>query len=143
MFETITVMLPPEIIVSLRYQGASDLRKWKGPLGEIRLKQRRRSFSLPPIALDRASAEPIYVQFHAALERAIREGRLPAGSRLPSTRAAAKLCGVSRNTFVTAYEILTAGDWIESVTGSGTRVRRARAVAKLQDPDGNFLYLNL
>jgi len=27
MFETITVMLPPEIIVSLRYQGRSDLRK--------------------------------------------------------------------------------------------------------------------
>jgi GntR family transcriptional regulator / MocR family aminotransferase len=106
------------------------------------LKQRRRPFNLPPIELDPASPQPLYLQFCTALERAIRDGRLRAGSRLPSTRAAAKMCGVSRNTVVTAYEILTAGDWIESVTGSGTRVRRARAVAKCQDPDGNVLYLN-
>jgi DNA-binding FadR family transcriptional regulator len=84
----------------------------------------------------------MYMQFSAALKRAIRAGQLPAGSRLPSTRAAARLFGVSRNTVVTAYEILAADDWIESATGSGTRVRRASMIARFKDPDGNFLYLN-
>jgi len=94
------------------------------------------------MSLDRASAQPMYMQLSAALERAIRAGQLPAGSRLPSTRTAAMLWGVSRNTVVTAYEILAAGDWIESVTGSGTRVRQARMIPRLKDPDGNLLYLN-
>jgi DNA-binding GntR family transcriptional regulator len=101
-----------------------------------------RRFNFPPIALNRASTQPIYLQFRAALERAIREGRLPAGSRLPSTRAAAELFGVSRNTVVTAYEALAADDLIESVTGSGTRVRGFRMIPRFKDPDGNVVYLN-
>jgi DNA-binding GntR family transcriptional regulator len=123
---------------------------------------RQRPFSLPPILLDRASAQPMYLQFCRALERAIQDGRLRAGSRLPSTRAAAKLFGVSRTTVLTAYEMLAAGDLIESDIGSGTRVRGTRMIppihanweslirearypariARLQDPDGNVLYLN-
>lgn len=101
-----------------------------------------RRFKLPPIALNRASTQPIYVQFRAALERAIRDGGLPAGTRLPSTRAAAKLLGVSRNTVVTAYEALAAEDLIESVTGSGTRVGGLRMIPRFKDPDGNVVYLN-
>ena len=100
-----------------------------------------RRFDLPPICIDRASTRPKYLQFCAALRRAIHEGRLPAGSRLPSTRAAARLFGVSRNTVVTAYEILAAEDLIASAIGSGTRVRPGR-IARLKDPDGNLLYLN-
>ena len=101
-----------------------------------------RRFKLPPVVLNRESTQPIYLQFRAALERAIRDDRLPAGSRLPSTRAAAKLFGVSRNTVVTAYETLAADDLIESVTGSGTRVRGSRMIAGFKDPDGNVVYLN-
>src|SRR5579863_3750379 len=93
-----------------------------------------RRFNLPPISIDRASEQPKYLQFCAALRRAIYDGHLPAGSRLPSTRAAAKLFGVSRNTVVTAYEILAAEDLIASAIGSGTRVRRAR-IAGFKDPD--------
>jgi GntR family transcriptional regulator / MocR family aminotransferase len=100
-----------------------------------------RRFNLPSISFDRASARPKYLQFCAALRRAIYDGNLPAGSRLPSTRAAAKLLGVSRNTVVTAYEILAAEDLIASVIGSGTRVRLART-ARFKDPDGNVLYVN-
>jgi DNA-binding transcriptional regulator YhcF (GntR family) len=102
-----------------------------------------RRFNFPPIALNRASTQPMYLQCCAALEGAIRDGRLPAGSRLPSTRAAARLLGVSRNTIATAYETLAAGDLIESVIGSGTRVRRAGVIRGFRDPDGNVLYLNL
>ncbi len=124
---------------------------------------RQRRFSLPPISLDRVSAQPMYLQFRAALERAIRDGGLRAGSRLPSTRAAAKLFGISRTTVLTAYEMLAAEDLIEPVAGSGTRVRGTRMIppvhaanweslirdarypariARLKDPDGNVLYLN-
>lgn len=124
---------------------------------------RRRPFSLPPISLDRTSPQPMYLQFCHALERAIQDGRLPAGSRLPSTRAAAKLFSVSRTTVLTAYETLAAEDLIESAVGSGTRVRGARVIppmraanweslirdarypariTRLKDPDGNVLDLN-
>ncbi len=127
------------------------------------MKQRRRPFSLPPIALDPASPQPLYLQFCAALERAIQDGHLRAGSRLPSTRAAAKLFGISRTTVLTAYETLASEDLIEADVGSGTRVRGARMippvhpadwkllirdaryrerVSRLADPDGNVLYLN-
>ena len=124
---------------------------------------RRRRFSLPPILLDPTSHQPLYLQLCAALERAIQDGRLPAGSRLPSTRVAAKLFGISRTTALTAYETLAAEDLIVSDIGSGTRVRGARMippvhaadwkllvrdarypspVATLKDPDGNVLYMN-
>jgi DNA-binding GntR family transcriptional regulator len=124
---------------------------------------RRRRFQLPPIALDPASSQPLYLQFTRALERAIQDGRLPAGARLPSTRAAAKLFSISRTTVVTAYETLASEDLIESCIGSGTRVRATRMippvdapswesliraaryparVVRLQDPDGNLVYLN-
>ena len=124
---------------------------------------RRRRFSLPPILLDHTSHQPLYLQFCSALERAIQDGRLPAGSRLPSTRAAAKLFGISRTTVLTAYETLAAEDLIVSDIGSGTRVRGARMIppvhaadwkllvrdarypspaARLKDPDGNVLYIN-
>lgn len=124
---------------------------------------RQRPFRLPPILLDRTSAQPMYLQFCHAIERAIQDGRLSAGSRLPSTRGAAKLFGISRTTVLTAYEILAAEDLIESDIGSGTRVRGTRMippvdsanwkslireaqyparVAKLQYPDGNVLYIN-
>ena len=81
------------------------------------------------------------MQFCAALERAIRDGGLRAGSRLPSTRVAAKLFGLSRTTVLTAYEVLMAEDLIESAIGSGTRVRGSRMVIRFKDPDGNILYL--
>jgi GntR family transcriptional regulator/MocR family aminotransferase len=118
---------------------------------------------LPPISLDRNSAQPMYLQFRSALERAIRDGSLRAGSRLPSTRAAARLFGISRTTVLTAYEMLAAEDLIDAARGSGTRVRGNRMippahavdwkslirdarypgrVARLKDPDGNALHLN-
>ena len=127
------------------------------------MKHSRRRFNLPPMSLQRSAAQPMYVQFSTALERAIRDGQLPAGSRLPSTRAAAEHFGVSRNTIVTAYEILAARDLIESDIGSGTRVRGKRMIppvraadwkslirearypartTALRDPDGNVLRMN-
>jgi len=57
------------------------------------------------------------------LRSAIVEGSIPPGSRLPSSRALARECGVSRNLVVSAYDELFAEGYLEGVPGSGTYVR--------------------
>ena len=52
----------------------------------------------------------------------MRSGRLPAGARLPSSRALAGDLGLSRNTIAHAYGQLVAEGWLVARTGSGTRV---------------------
>src|SRR6478609_7690661 len=63
---------------------------------------------------------------HGALERAlrtaIREGRLPAGTRLPSTRALAGDLGLARGTVVEAFAQLRAEGYLEARRGAGTWV---------------------
>jgi DNA-binding transcriptional MocR family regulator len=51
-------------------------------------------------------------------------GRFPVGTVLPPERRLAEALGVSRTTVVGAYEALRAEGWLDSVQGSGTRVRR-------------------
>jgi len=73
------------------------------------------------VALDR-DAGPLGVQIQDQLRAAIRDRRLGAGERLPSTRRLAELLGVSRGTAVDVYEQLLAEGYVESAVGSGTRV---------------------
>ncbi|HEX4172982.1 MAG TPA: GntR family transcriptional regulator, partial [Acetobacteraceae bacterium] len=56
------------------------------------------------------------------LRQGILAGALPAGSRLPPTRALASELGVARQTVVIAYERLAAEGYIRARTGSGTFV---------------------
>jgi GntR family transcriptional regulator/MocR family aminotransferase len=68
-------------------------------------------------------------QLALALSQAIRDGRLPAGARLPPTRDAARQLGLGRNTVVDAYAALTAEGLLESRGRLGTFVaRQAKAV---------------
>jgi GntR family transcriptional regulator/MocR family aminotransferase len=73
------------------------------------------------VTLDRG-AGPLGVQIQDQLRAAIRDRRLGAGERLPSTRRLAELLGVSRGTVVDVYEQLLAEGYLESAVGSGTRV---------------------
>ncbi|MCP2306960.1 MocR-like pyridoxine biosynthesis transcription factor PdxR [Kitasatospora paracochleata] len=57
-----------------------------------------------------------------ALRSAVRDGRLSAGTRLPSSRALAADLGIARNTVAEAYTQLTAEGWLTSRQGSGTVV---------------------
>jgi GntR family transcriptional regulator/MocR family aminotransferase len=57
-----------------------------------------------------------------ALRQAIREGRLPPGARLPSTRALALDLGVARGTVSEAYAQLAAEGFLIARQGSGTVV---------------------
>ncbi|MDR3032852.1 MAG: aminotransferase class I/II-fold pyridoxal phosphate-dependent enzyme, partial [Kitasatospora sp.] len=57
-----------------------------------------------------------------ALRTAVRDGRLAAGTRLPSSRALAADLGIARNTVAEAYTQLAAEGWLASRQGSGTVV---------------------
>ncbi len=58
----------------------------------------------------------------ASLQRAIRDGRLPPGARLPSSRALATDLGVARGTVADAYDQLVIEGWLAARRGSGTAV---------------------
>lgn len=72
--------------------------------------------------LDRDSPTPLYRQLYDSVQSAILSGRLKPGSRLPSTRELASDFEVSRNTVMEAFSQLVAEGYLESTTGSGTRV---------------------
>src|SRR4051812_41803330 len=77
---------------------------------------------------------------HAALEdalrAAIREGRLSAGTRLPSTRALAGDLGLARGTVVEAFAQLVAEGYLDARHGAGTWVAdlSLAAVAPVRPP---------
>jgi GntR family transcriptional regulator/MocR family aminotransferase len=73
------------------------------------------------VTLERGSS-PLRIQIQDQLRAAIRERRLEAGERLPSTRRLAEQLGVSRGTIVEVYEQLLAEGYVEAAVGSGTRV---------------------
>lgn len=77
---------------------------------------------LVDIAIDRSSQASIGRQLYFALRAAIVSGRMPTGARLPSTRAAARLWGVSRGVVVEAYDTLLSESYVVGQHGSGTFV---------------------
>ncbi len=74
------------------------------------------------INIERNSVISIGRQIYLALRAAIIAGQMPAGVRLPSTREAARLWGVSRGSAVEAFEILFSEGYTTGVSGSGTFV---------------------
>lgn len=74
------------------------------------------------LSVDRASSEPIGRQLQRQLREAIRDGRLAAGDRLPSTRQFAADHGVSRGTVVEAFTQLEAEGYLVTRHGAGTAV---------------------
>ena len=63
-----------------------------------------------------------YEQLARVLKRAIIEGHLSPGERLPATRTLARTLGLSRNTVLTAYDILRAEQLTVSSERAGTQV---------------------
>ena len=66
---------------------------------------------------------------HSQLLAAIRDGRLPLGARLPPTRDARALFGVSRNTAAEVYDRLINEGYVVARRGSGTFVADALPLA--------------
>jgi GntR family transcriptional regulator/MocR family aminotransferase len=74
--------------------------------------------------LDRQSSTPLRTQLEERLREAIRDGRLPAGERLPSSRQLADQLGVSRGLIQDCYGQLQAEGYLATRGGSATRVAR-------------------
>lgn len=85
-------------------------------------RRREGTAHLVDIAVDRASHVPLARQLYLALRQGIVAGRMPPGARLPSTRAASRLWGVSRGLVTEAYETLLSEGYAVGRTGSGTYV---------------------
>lgn len=80
----------------------------------------RQDFRLRDLPLDGEGA--LYTQIYRAVRAAILEGRVAAGTRLPTSRELARELGISRNTVVSAFEPLRAEGYVVSRVGSGTFV---------------------
>jgi len=78
--------------------------------------------ALLPVTVARQRGLPLGRQVAHQIRELIRSGRLPAGSRLPSTRTLARELGVSRNTLLDAFETLAAEGYIAGRVGAGSYV---------------------
>ena len=74
------------------------------------------------LRLDRDSDQPLRAQLETGLRDAIRDGRLYAGERLPSSREFARELGVSRGLVQECYGQLLSEGYLDSRVGSATRV---------------------
>jgi GntR family transcriptional regulator/MocR family aminotransferase len=84
--------------------------------------------SVSQLRLDGKGA--LFQQLARALKTEILEGRHAPGSQMPATRTLATTLRLSRNTVLTAYEMLSAEQLVVSRPGSGTRVTGATATPK-------------
>jgi len=73
--------------------------------------------------------EPLRARLGAAVRVAVLSGRVPPGAALPPSRVLAETLGVSRWVVTEAYGQLVAEGFLESRTGSGTRVPLAAGTA--------------
>ena len=83
------------------------------------------------LALDRTDRTPLGHQLQDQLRAAVRDGRLRAGERLPSSRRLSDELRVSRGMVVACYEQLVAEGYLVGAAGSGTRV-----AAGVSEPGG-------
>jgi len=68
-------------------------------------------------------SQALYQQLFNLFKEAILNNDLPEGSVLPSTRTIAAKLNVSRSTIIKAYELLIFEGYIESMVGSGHKVK--------------------
>ena len=74
------------------------------------------------LVLDPAAAGPLHERIAAAVRRAVADGRLIAGARLPTAQALAGQLGVNVNTVLRAYRQLSAEDLVDLRRGRGATV---------------------
>jgi GntR family transcriptional regulator / MocR family aminotransferase len=86
------------------------------------------------VPLDRTVGTPIFRQISDGLRRAILDGRLRPGQRIPSSRGLAADLGVSRLPVLSAYEQLLHEGYLVGRTGSGTFVSQSIPDQLLRSP---------
>src|SRR5262245_8869410 len=97
---------------------------------ELRMKPRSADSQAPSAAdgllirIDHSAGQSLQQQVYAAVRRAILEGVLEPGGRLPSSRTLAQDLCLSRTTTFLAYQQLLAEGYLRTHHGSGTYVAR-------------------
>lgn len=71
---------------------------------------------------ERPALVPLTQWFYTEIRRAILDGRLQAGERLPASRDFARQYSVSRGTVVNVFERLQSEGYLQSRVGDGTRI---------------------
>jgi GntR family transcriptional regulator/MocR family aminotransferase len=100
------------------------------------MSRRATQSSFRAFSLDPTLPEPLHRQLYDELRKAILNGRLASGSRLPASRELASVTRVSRNTVLSAFEQLHAEGYIHSRAGSGTYVCDVVPDAMTPEPVG-------
>jgi GntR family transcriptional regulator / MocR family aminotransferase len=77
---------------------------------------------LPGWQLDGTSTMPLYRQIYERIAARIRDGQLPPGSRVPSTRSLAAQLSIARGTVDTAYQMLGSEGYLVTRGAAGTRI---------------------
>src|SRR5580693_1235116 len=90
----------------------------------MKMKRLPASF-LPPIAIDAHGKPPMYRQLYTWFRKAILDGQMRPGQRVPSTRSLAAELKISRIPVLNAYEQLLAEGYFETFVGAGTCVARS------------------
>jgi GntR family transcriptional regulator/MocR family aminotransferase len=91
------------------------------------------------VALDRRADLPLQEQLERTLREAIRDGRLRAGARLPSSRGLAAELGVSRGVVTSAYDQLAAEGYLHARQGAPVRVARGVRAQPPRPPTPSLL----
>jgi GntR family transcriptional regulator/MocR family aminotransferase len=91
------------------------------------------------VELDRRGDLPLYEQLERTLRDTIREGRLQAGARLPSSRGLAAELGISRGVVTAAYDQLAAEGYLETSQGAPVRVARGVRAQPTRPPTPSLL----
>jgi DNA-binding transcriptional regulator YhcF (GntR family) len=87
------------------------------------------------LSIDKTSTTPPFEQLRMQLLAAVQDGRLPAGTRLPTVRGLATELGLAVNTVAGSYRALEKDGVIE------TRGRAGSFVAETGDPTATQLQL--
>ncbi len=91
------------------------------------------------VELDRDEELPLHEQIERSLREQIRAGRLPADSRLPSTRGLAAELGISRGVVTEAYGQLSAEGYLTTSQGAPVRVAKAVRATSERPPARSLL----
>ena len=83
------------------------------------------------ISLRQGDRIPLYEQIYEYIADEIREGKLLAGEKLPSTRCLAEYLQVARSTVELAYEQLLSEGYIESVPYKGYYICRVEDLYRI------------
>ncbi len=87
------------------------------------------------IEIDRSCSVPVYMQVSNTIAIEIQSGRLPAKTRLPSTRVMADMLRLHRKTVTAAYDELYSQGWVDIKPNRGTYVTDLNRIFESQRID--------